>query len=1179
MKLIYWVKKNLWLISIVLVSLTVSGLWFHDGLAKATGESGLLFVTLGRQIGFTLHAWLDTTIGDTSFSSNGAVPLYAFLYLLSMFLKAGYVEGIFFALAMILGGVGICLLTKELVRKISQPFLFFIGIAYLFNPYSIMFIWNRFLYNSILIYGLLPLLIFLWIRYLRKPRLKYLIILFLASFLGSFAFTGVAYILVFFFAVGFWTLLLPTDTDQSRRSYILRAFILGAVFLLSQSFWILPFVAGNRLSVNPDVSFFSASGNLSTTKSLSDYYGGIFNKITMFRADMKTLAKDGIPLAIWYSDRLPSLVSWIPVIMTVISLVALLISKIKIKWSLAFLLIIFLLAVNGTQPPTGNIYLIVYKIHPALQALRNPYEKLGQVFYINFFILWGVGLWVIWSKFSKILGGILVSLSFVWLVVSSWPVINGVVFTYKYRVDNDPKIGFRVKVPEYYGEAKNLLESSKYTFRGIALPMSGEGITHRWEYGYDGVESYNGLFDFPFISLNTTVFHLPEIASSIKFASTPDLLKLAPRLNADYIVNRNDIYVPADSRDPKEVKGDLSAYLNSQSVGELNIFEIPDDLKAPRIFVSNDVFFSNKSDFNNLLDLGNDIKSVLAEVSADKSQGWPENRIFAPNFIVDDLEFVPPTHPDNAIKTLTHSNYPPNHPLYFFVRLKEKILTMFNLFDSETIAITLSGKRLSEIVAVSDSSDRKILSKAIENYFMYIDPVISQARSDIASGNIYEPGGIRWWEIFWYHTTAFEKLLSSTRSENKDLILAAQDRLNSFLTVAGVDHIYASKMGQLSENCTIKRALVSVPSDGKYEFRIKIGINAMNPINTVQIDQDLTNVNFVYDTKEDMFKAELSLKRGIHELRIAVPFQKLEAQKSEITLDTDSSSGNQDNREWNFKVPYGSGEATFNFGYRIIQGFGPRVILQNNENIDSPLLTRREENPNNYYFDWATSTSTIKFDRNIVNLTARILAEPYNNCDSLRYKSCDNEDFKKKFDKRSQFLVRSVQLILVPSIQISFESMVEGNGFNKASLPETSWQKINPSLYKIKVANNSSSGNVLVFSDQYHSGWKLFPVGSGGLGGDILKNWSNFNVNQLSARENFVNTLFLTLGTYSVKPLDENNHLLVNSFANGWKLPQGNSDWILLFTPERELYIGWIITALTIVGLALLILKSIRRNK
>ncbi len=1183
MKILNLIRRDFWLIGLVLISFGVSGLWFYDGLAKSTGESGLLFVTLERQLGFTLHTWLDTTIGDTSFSFNGASVLYALLYLLSKFLKPGYVEGLFFAASMIVGSLGIGFLTKELVKNIGQPFLFFIGLAYLFNPYSIMFVWNRFLYNGTLAYGLLPLLIFLWVRYLKKPRLKYLAVFFFVSFLGSFAFTGIAYILVFFMAVGLWTILLLPSFKGSKKKYVLLLLLLSFTFFLSQSFWLLPFISGNRFVISQSKSFFSTSANLLTTKNLSDYYGGVFNKLTMYRADMDNLALQKIPLAQWYIGYLPTLVSWIPLIMIFLSSIALAISKLRAKVAILLCSGILLLAVNGTKAPLGDFYLMIYKIHPILQALRNPYEKLGELFYINFFILWGIGLWLTWSKFSKLLGGILLSLSFVWLIISAWPVVNGVVFTYKYKVDNDPKIGFRVKVPEYYSQAGNVLEKPKYAFRGIALPMSGEGITHKWEYGYDGVESYNGLFNFPFISLDTTIFHLPEIAATIKSASTPGLLRLAPRINADYVVNREDIYVPASSRDPKEIKQDLSKYLSSQEIGKLDIFDIPENFRAPRIFLSDQLVFSNKSSFGNILDLGENTKSVLVDASNDFKSLESQDRLVVPDFLIDDLDLVPPTHPDNAIKTLPYSNYPPNHPLYFLIKLKEKISQVFNLLDSEALSITLAGKRLKEIVLIADSSDRRLLSKAIESYFQYLEPVVSAAGSEIQSNKLLGPGDVKWWEIFWYHTTTFDKLLASSQPENRDLILQAKEKLNNLLTFNGINPIYESRLKQFSSNYLIKRALIDIPTDGKYEFRMKIGVKGMKPLGTIQVDNNLVRMDFSYDDRDEVFKAKLDIKKGRHELRIPTPFQKIGAQKEELAFDTDRSLSNSLSvKDWNLSIPYGSGEADFVFEYRIIQGTGPKTVLENKENPDNSLISERQEFPNSYYFDWATSLSAVKFNRNIRNLSAEVSVLPYNICDraTLKNSGCRIEESRKRFDRRSRFLARNVSLIIIPTIKIALKSESQNinTAYSDTSFPQTSWEKINPSLYRVKIANNSAK-NMLVFSDQYHSGWKLFPVKSTSWGGEILKKWDSFNVEQLSTHKNFLNSLVLTLSTLGTKPLDENNHVLVNAFANGWKVPQGDSNWILLFTPERELYIGWGITILAFVAFTLFGLRELFSNK
>jgi hypothetical protein len=828
--------------------------------------------------------------------------------------------------------------------------------------------------------------------------------------------------------------------------------------------------------------------------------------------------------------------------------------------------LIFLLIVNGTKFPIGNIYLLIYKIHPTLQVLRNPYEKFGGVFYLNFFVLWGIGLWLIWLKLSKFLGGIFFFLSLIWLVISGWPVVNGLVFTYKYKVNSDPKVGFRVKIPDYYSQVNELLGNTKHEFRGIALPMSGEGIKHRWEYGYDGVESYNGLFNYPFISLNTTVHHLPEIASTIESATVPELLRLTSRVNVDYILVRDDIYIPVSSRDPKEVRQDFSNYLLGRPISKLTIFDVPEGNRGSRIYATNRIVYSNIVNFSNLLDLGDDTRSALVETDTSSESFEFNDFILVPNFIVDDLEFKEPTHPDNAIKTLPHSSYLPNHPLYFLVKIKEKFWIMSSLYDSEAISITLAGKRLKEVTMVANSFDEKLLSSALEDYFKYVEPVISKARSQIQENNVSAPGGVEWWEIFWYHSTALEKLLSSSTSENRPLILNAKDRLDNLLSLAGINPLYESILKQFSSSHIIKRMILSVPEDGEYELRVKIGVKGMEPLTPIQIDQDLVDVEYNYDNKDLVFKTRLTLKRGIHELRVGIPFRKTKIQTPELIFDTSDLDGDRDVREWTFDLPYGSGEAALIFKYRIIQGLGPRVSLLNRENQDFDSLGKRNYASDGYYFDWIESYNSVRFDRDVNKLTVEISSLPVNNCESVNRKNrkCDDEEFRKKYDRRSKFLAEDFRLVVVPSSKIVFSlNKKQTDRVDLVETPQISWQKMNPSLYKIKVTENDSLDNVLVFSDQFHSGWKLFPVKSEGWNEEELKRWDLFDATELSNKRTFLDSLRLILKTLGIKPLNEDKHFTVNGFANGWNLPEKNSDWVLLFTPERGLYLGWTVTILT----------------
>jgi len=107
-------------------------------------------------------------------------------------------------------------------------------------------------------------------------------------------------------------------------------------------------------------------------------------------------------------------------------------------------------------------------------------------------------------------------------------------------------------------------------------------------------------------------------------------------------------------------------------------------------------------------------------------------------------------------------------------------------------------------------------------------------------------------------------------------------------------------------------------------------------------------------------------------------------------------------------------------------------------------------------------------------------------------------------------------------------------------------QMINPTLYQVHVETNSAF--YLVLSEMFHPGWKVY-VG-----------------NKLS-----------WIDAWRLSPLDEKLHFVANGFANGWYIPhKGAYDMLLYFHPQNHVYLGALVSVLTVVvgGFLALLLKE-----
>lgn len=127
---------------------------------------------------------------------------------------------------------------------------------------------------------------------------------------------------------------------------------------------------------------------------------------------------------------------------------------------------------------------------------------------------------------------------------------------------------------------------------------------------------------------------------------------------------------------------------------------------------------------------------------------------------------------------------------------------------------------------------------------------------------------------------------------------------------------------------------------------------------------------------------------------------------------------------------------------------------------------------------------------------------------------------------------------------------------------------INPTKYHVTI--NATQPFFLVFSESYNSQWKAYAGTNPAPMNDIIANYSRVNVQEAAQEMQF------TPGDISYlleKPLPEEDHFLVNGFANAWyidpsQLPKdadGNIDITLYFWPQSLFYLGLIISGSTLV--------------
>ena len=123
----------------------------------------------------------------------------------------------------------------------------------------------------------------------------------------------------------------------------------------------------------------------------------------------------------------------------------------------------------------------------------------------------------------------------------------------------------------------------------------------------------------------------------------------------------------------------------------------------------------------------------------------------------------------------------------------------------------------------------------------------------------------------------------------------------------------------------------------------------------------------------------------------------------------------------------------------------------------------------------------------------------------------------------------------------------------KKITPQISFNKINPTKYVVDI-KNASEPYYLVFSESFSPDWKVY-IQQGKILGNIFQEWFQ-------------------------KPIAEDQHFIVNGYANGWRITpkdsQGKTNYTIIieYWSQRLFYIGAIISFLTLIVLGCFNLKK-----
>lgn len=489
-----------------------------------------------------LSAWhTEFDFGRSDAPAFAFIPFFAITAgLQSIFNDISIVQQIIYSGLFFIAGSSFFILSNLIIGRIfpliNKPHARFASLLatlfYLYNPYSLFFLW-RIINSTLFIYAFLPLLLYsviqLNIKYtLRNTLLFAVSLIFISPGLSNITFLPVLFILslsiVYAAKINIFT----------QKGIISMLF----VFLFSL-YWILPILS----SIN-DIQ---GSGS----------YGGVKNALL---SNSENLSIENTIQFLGHSPLYESFkneynYSWVEAyrgdnsyfitifrgIIILFIAIAIFIKKNKFLFFLGGMFVFFLFFAKGTGDPFGHIFLSIFENINFFTAYRDPFSKFGFGMLFLFSLLLGLSFVVFLEKVKHIFLRIIVSIILlIPIFINGIPLINGKVV----HEDKNIRPSGNINIPEDYIKVQNIIKENIQSGKILTFPQQELPIlSSKWDKGMVGFDPIRTLTYHSTISTLSGNQEKEEFISSLyqQFYTNPDdSIQTLPQIGIEWILIRKD---------------------------------------------------------------------------------------------------------------------------------------------------------------------------------------------------------------------------------------------------------------------------------------------------------------------------------------------------------------------------------------------------------------------------------------------------------------------------------------------------------------------------------------------------------------------------------------------------------------------------------------------------------------
>ncbi len=1136
----FWKKNKIALLTALIVFI-IPFFWFKPGEVNYGGDSTRLYF-------YNPSAWRDNialyfinpliSLGE-GLPNFSQVPFLTLLSGLKKLLGTPFLLNNLFNGLLLAGGFfWVYLISRELTEDNGEKSFSFpaiiAGLFFIFSP-VLIYNWERALssINQIFVY---PAIFWLWLKYLKTGKFFFLAAAtpFFYLFSVNFAFSTAPWWIAFFsFAFSFF--FFYSVFRGKSVLFFKGTLVLFCLFILTASFNFLPQAAdiiSPSGSVHQMIFSKENSGNQGLPYFLSVYFRvrltyNLLNQPQYIPLkDYLTPERDlvfnfGIKyLALFFAY--PLVIVW-----------GLTLVKEKNRQKLMillfglFLILLFLMTANLTGLGV-RLYKSFFSL-PGFSMFRSYYSKFSFSYTFFYALLLGLALAEIWSRISRNVRKLMAILFLFLIVFSGWPFISGKI------VNSSLWQSEKVKVPIEIGpDYERFIEGVRKqgpNLKILSLPLLAESyqlLRGKNDGAYFGPSSLPILTGKNTFS-GTTGFSIfwPEIKGLIEEGHLAELKKYFGLLNIGYIFYNRDDYLFEEfpltpySEWLKSIFPDQKAVgrfafglakQNLVSEGPYSFLKIDDPL--PHFYVSKQEVYGEG---------GVDLLTAALNLNGNE----PRSAYFFGNFPREELtgSFLAVAENQDMEKLAALSANSEEEVTYPFVRSKSSLRKMLSLMKEwwdkkrtkspeELIKkrIFYANKRINEAVTFGAYGD---YSKEI-----------GSAVAGLSGISVYQDK-IRL--ALWLQKNLKDNLIKIDSPDWARVI-------NGYL--AQVESVLPQfDPGQ-------REYLIKIPKEGEYCLFFGGKTDAKAKQVTAELNQATIEIN------GQKVIGSVFLKEG--ETRLTLK-----------NLGKKNLLSQTWNESWQGKRAYLFQEIS---GWLPENWYYLKGVAQDN-NVRIAVVEKFpgqvEGIPRWEYETQSRVIKEIRPDEKTGNFELYFKSLPKTEQGIIQVYYEGN---RFSIPKPNSLKIEAISLV-EPTVVVKSEQ-----GLPNREIPKITFSKINPTKYRILVEGARSPYN-LVFSESFHSGWKLYLSQSQNFSQSFSASYFNGEIKEGKHQNIFFNrSTFETLGK---RPVAEKGHFPVNGYANLWYItPEDvggaeNYELIVEFWPQQLFYLG--ITGGTVIFLGSII--------